>query len=100
METYKCKLSTLKSANESSKQTIDSLHTKSLSLSVALKNEKKKSRTAMEQLLIVTTRQTEELISTFQDRLEQLKIDHKTAVGKLMHDRNQDRLDYQSLLSN
>ncbi len=40
-ESCKCKLSGLKSVNESSKQTINSLCIKSLSLFVALKNTKK-----------------------------------------------------------
>ena len=94
----KRKLSTLESANESSKQTITSLRSKSLSLSLALKNEKIRSRTAMEQLLLVTTRQTEELIATFQDRFRKLKTDHKADLRKLMRGSDQDRFDNQKYL--
>ena len=95
---FKRKFSTLKSANESSKQTITSLHSKSLSLSLALKNEKIRSRTAMEQLLLVTTRQTEELIATFQDRFRKLKTEHKADLHKLMRGSDQDRFDNQKYL--
>jgi hypothetical protein len=81
---FKCKFSTLESANESSNQTITSLCSKSLSLLPALKNEKIRSQTAMEQLLVVPTRQMEELISTFQDRFRKHKTEHKTDLHKLM----------------
>jgi len=92
---FKRKFSTLKSANESSKQTITSLHSKSLSLSLALKNEKIRSRTAMEELLLVTTRQTEELSATFQDRFRRIKTEHREDLRKLMHGSDQDRFDNQ-----
>ena len=95
---FKRKFSTLESANESSKQTITSLCSKSLSLSLALKNEKIRSRTAMEQLLLVTTRQSEELIATFQDRFRKLKTEHKADLHKLMHGSDQDRFDNQKYL--
>ncbi len=95
---FKRKFSTLESANESSKQTSISLCSKSLSLSLALKNEKIWSRTAMEQLLLVTTRQTEELIATFQDRFRKLKTEHKADLHKLMHGSDQDRFDNQKYL--
>jgi hypothetical protein len=95
---FKRKLSTLESANESSKQTITSLHSNSLSLSLALKNEKIRSRTAMEELLLVTTRQTKELISTFQDRFRKLKTEHKADLRKLMRGSDQDRFDNQKYL--
>ena len=95
---FKRKFSTLESANESSKQTITSLRSKSLSLSLALKNEKIRSRTAMEQLLLVTTRQTEELIATFQDRFRKLKTEHKADLHKLMHGSDQDRFDNQKYM--
>ena len=75
-----------------------SLRSKSLSLSLALKNEKIRSRTAMEQLLLVTTRQTEELIATFQDRFRKLKTDHKADLRKLMRGSDQDRFDNQKYL--
>jgi len=92
---FKRKFFTLESANESSKQTIMSLRSKSLSLSLALKNEKIRSRTAMEQLLLVTTRQTEELIATFQDRFRKLKTEHKADLRKLMRGSDQARFDNQ-----
>jgi len=92
---FKRKFSTLESANESSKQTITSLHSKSLSLSLALKNEKIRSRTAMAELLLVTTRQTEELSATFQDRFRRIKTEHREDLRKLMHGSDQDRFDNQ-----
>jgi len=95
---FKHKFSTLESANESSKQTIASLRSKSLSLSLALKNEKIRSRTAMEQLLLVATRQTEELIATFQDRFRKLKTEHKADLHKLMRGSDQYRFDNQKYL--
>jgi len=57
---FKCKL-------DSSSKKIESLESKSRSLSNSLKEEKLKSRTATEQLLLVTTTQTNELIASFQD---------------------------------
>ncbi len=42
--------------------------------------------------MVVTTRQTEDLIATFQDRFRQLKNDHKADLHKLMHGSDQDRL--------
>jgi hypothetical protein len=95
---FKRKFSTLESANESSKQTITSLRSKSLSLSLALKNEKIRSQTAMEELLLVTTRQTEELIATFQDRFRRIKTEHKADLRKLMRGSDQDRFDNQKYL--
>ena len=95
---FKRNFSTLKSAHESSKQTITSLCSKSLSLLLALKNEKIRSGTAMEQLLLVTTRQTEELIATFQERFRKLKTDHKADLRKLMRGSDQDRFDNQKYL--
>ena len=95
---FKRKFSTLESANESSKQTITLLRSKSLSLSLALKNEKIRSRTAMEQLLLVTTRQSEELIATFQDRFRKLKTEHKADLHKLMCGSDQDRFGNQKYL--
>ena len=92
---FKRKFSTLESANESSKQSIASLRSKSLSLLLALKNEKIRSRTAMEELLLVTTRQTEELIANFQDRFRRIKTEHKADLRKLMHGSDQDRFDNQ-----
>jgi hypothetical protein len=95
---FKRKCYTLESARESSKQTITSLCSKSLSLSLVLKNEKIKSQTAMEQLLVVTTRQTEELVATFHDRLRQLKADHKAELHKLMHGREQGQCNNQKYI--
>jgi Skp family chaperone for outer membrane proteins len=52
----------------------------------------------MEQLLLVTTRQTEELIATFQDRFRKLKTEHKADLHKLMRGSDQDRSDNQKYL--
>ena len=95
---FKHKFSTLESSNESFKQTSTSLRSNSLSLLLALKNEKIRSRTAMEELLLVTTRQTEELIATFQDRFRRIKTEHKADLRKLMHGSDQDRFDNQKYL--
>jgi len=95
---FKRKFSTLESANESSKQTIASLRSKSLSLLLALKNEEIRSRTAMEELLLVTTRQTKELIAIFQDRFRRIKTEHKADLRKLMRGSDQDRFDNQMYL--
>jgi hypothetical protein len=52
----KCKFSALKTTHESSEETIEPLCSKSLSLSIALKdeNKSKRSQTAMGLLLVVT----------------------------------------------
>jgi hypothetical protein len=58
---------------ESSNKKIETLASKSKSLANSLKTEKLKSRSTMEQLLLLTTTQTEELIASFHDRFTQLK---------------------------
>ncbi len=83
---------------ESSNKKIETLALKSKSLANSLKMEKLKSRSAMELLLVVITRQTEELIATFQDRFRQLKTDHKEDLHKLMRGSNLDRLDNQKYI--
>ncbi len=52
----------------------------------------------MEELLLVTTRQTEELIANFQDRFRRIKTEHKADLRKLMHGSDQDRFDNQKYL--
>jgi len=69
---------------DSSSKKIESLESKSRSLSDPLKEKKLKSRTAMEQLLLVTTTQTNELIASFQDRFNKLKSDHDNSLRKLL----------------
>jgi hypothetical protein len=53
---------------ESSNNKNESLASKSKSLANSLKTEKLKSRSTMEQLLLLTTTQTEKLIATFHDK--------------------------------
>jgi len=48
-----------------------------------IKMEKLKSRSIMEQQLLLTTTQTEELIGTFHERFTRLKTEHDSAVCKL-----------------
>ena len=76
---------------DSSSKKIESLESKSRSLSNSLKEEKLKSRTAMEQLLLVTTTQTNELIASFQDRFNKLKSDHDNSLHKLLRDSKSER---------
>jgi hypothetical protein len=45
--------------------------------------EKLKSKSAMEQLLLLATTHMEKLITTFHDRFKQLKTEHDIAFGKL-----------------
>ncbi len=68
---------------ESPKKKIYSLTSKSRTLAEYIKAEKSKSRTAMEQLLIVTTTQTNKLIALFQDWLNKLQNIHNTSLSKL-----------------
>ncbi len=70
---FECKLDSSSKKNES-------LESKSTSLSNSLKEEKLKSRTAIEQLLLVTTTQTNELIASFQDRFNKLKSNHDNSL--------------------
>jgi len=53
--------------------------------------EKLKSRTAIEQLLLVTTTQTNELIASFQDRFNNLKSDHDNSLRKLLRNSKSER---------
>ena len=76
---------------DSSSKKIDSLESKSRSLSNSLKEEKLKSRTAMEQLLLVTTTQTNELIASFKDRFNNLKSDHDNSLCKLLRNSKSER---------
>jgi hypothetical protein len=63
---------------ELSKKKIVSLQSKSRTLADSLKTEKSKSKYAMEQLLIVTTTQTNELLASFQDQSAKLQRNKKT----------------------
>jgi len=76
-----------------SSKKIESLESKSSSLANSLKTEKLKSRSTMEQLLLLTTTQTEELISSFHDRITQLKTEHDSAVRKLHRISASERID-------
>jgi len=78
---------------ESSNKKIETLASKSKSLANSLKTEKLKSRSTMEQLLLLTTTQTEELISSFHDRITQLKTEHDSAVRKLHRISASERID-------
>ena len=73
---------------DSSSKKIESLESKSRSLANLLKEEKLKSRTAMEQLLLVTATQTNELIASFQDRFNKLKSNHNDSLRKLLRQRH------------
>ncbi len=79
----------------SSNKKIELLASKSKSLAKSLKMEKLKSRSMMEQLLLLTTTQTKELIATFHDRLSQLKTEQYIAVRKLQRSSDNERLDNQ-----
>jgi hypothetical protein len=70
---------------------IESLESKSRSLSNSLKEDKLKSRIAIEQILLVTTTQTNELIASFQDRFSKLKSDHDNSLRKLLRNSNSER---------
>ena len=63
---------------ELSKKKFESLQSKSRTLADSLKTEKSKSKYAMEQLLIVTTTQTNELLASFQDQSAKLQRNKKT----------------------
>ncbi len=80
---------------ESSNKKIKTLASKSKTLANSLKTEKLKSRSTMEQLLLLTTTQTEKLIATFCDRLTQLKTEHDIAVRKLQRISDNEQLDNQ-----
>jgi hypothetical protein len=49
----------------------------------------------MEQLLLLTTTQTEELIGIFHERFTQLKTEHDSAVRKLQRMSDSERIDNQ-----
>ena len=68
---------------------------KSKSLSNFLKTEKLKSISTMEQLLLLTTKQTEELILFFHERFMQLKTEHDSAVRMLHCINDSERIDNQ-----
>jgi hypothetical protein len=60
-----------------------------------IKTEKLKSRSMMEQLLLLTTTQTEELIGTFHERFTQLKTEYDSAVCKLQRMSDSEQIDNQ-----
>ena len=68
---------------ELSNNKIKLLESKSRPLANSLKTGKLKSRSTMEQLLLLTTTQTAEVVATLNDRFKQLKTEHKIAVCKL-----------------
>ena len=60
-----------------------------------IKTEKLKSRSMMEQLLLLMTSQMEELISTFNERCTQLRTEHDSVARKLQHMSDSERIDNQ-----
>jgi hypothetical protein len=76
-------------------QKIRSLESKSRSLANSLKMEMLKSKSTMEQLLLLTPTQMENLIATFHNRFQQLKTEHDIAVCKLQRISDNKQLDNQ-----
>ena len=76
---FKCKLT-------SSNKKIESLKSNIRSLSNSPKAEKMKSRSAIEQLLLVTTTQTNELIASCQNQFNKLQSNHNNSFCKLLCD--------------
>ena len=60
-----------------------------------IKTETLKLRSMMEQLLLLTTTQAEEIIGTFHERFTQLKTEHDSVVCKLQRMSDCERMDNQ-----
>jgi hypothetical protein len=60
-----------------------------------IKMEKLKLRSMMEQLLLLTTTQAEEIIVTFHERFTQLKTEHDSVVRKLQRMSDSEQMDNQ-----
>ena len=92
---YKCKILSLESKNETTKWKAERLHVRVRLLSESLKMEKKKSRMAIEQLLILTTSQHNELMSKFQEKIQDVHTEHDRAMFMLHGARRRDLLNNQ-----
>ncbi len=77
---FKRKILSLESKNETTTRKAERLHVGVRSLSESLKMEKKKSRMAIEQLLILTTAQHNELMSKFQEKIQDVHAEHDRAM--------------------
>ena len=80
---FERKIGSLESSNITSKRKAECLRTQVISLSGSLKAEKIKSRTAIEQLLLVTTTQHDMLLSTFHDKIAHIEEEHAISLRKI-----------------
>ena len=96
---YKRKILSLESKNENTTRKAERLHVRVRSLSESLKMEKKKSRMAIEQLLILTTAQHNELMSKFQEKIQDVHAEHDRAMCSLQDARRRDVLNNQKSIS-
>jgi hypothetical protein len=97
---YKRKILSLESKNETTTRKAERLHVRVCSLSESLKMEKKKSRIAIEQLLILTTSQHNELMSKFQEKIQDdVHVEHDRAMCSLQDARRRDVLNNQKSIS-
>jgi len=96
---YKHKILSLESKNETTTRKAERLHVGVRSLSESLKMEKKKSRMAIEQLLILTTAQHNELMSKFQEKIQDVHAEHDRAMCSLQDARRRDVLNNQKSIS-
>jgi hypothetical protein len=96
---YKRKILSLESKNETTTRKAERLHVRVRSLSESLKMEKKKSRMAIEQLLILTTAQHNELMSKFQEKIQDVHAEHDRAMCSLQDARRRDVLNNQKSIS-
>jgi hypothetical protein len=92
---YKRKILTLESINETTARKAERLHVRVCLLSESLKSEKKKSRVAIEQLLILTATQHRELMSKFQEKIQDVHTEHDRAMFMLHGARRRDLLNNQ-----
>ncbi len=81
--TYKHMIQTLQLMNKPSKRMSMRLEVQVHSLSDSLKIKKKISRVAIKQLLTVTTMQHNELVAKFQDKIQDIHIEHDRTICRL-----------------
>ena len=92
---YKHKILSLEPMNETKTRNTKRLHLRVCLLSDSHKMEKKKSRAAIEQLLTLTAMQYNELMSKFQEKIQDIHTEHNHPMCRLQGARRKDILNNQ-----
>ena len=96
--TYKQKIGSLELSNRLCKRKVMSLKSCVHSLSDSLKSEKRKSRAAVKQLLIVTSMQHNKLLETLEVKINNIQTKHDLSLCQLQQDKTNNECFHQKAI--